>query len=319
MIDDTADAAASPPAQRRPAIANSAVDATPAVTLPPVREIVPILSGGGTRVSIHVGVLTALRDLQIAFTHIVGVSGGSIVAALAAAGWSCERMRDLAMQTDFKQFLELSLMSLLRTGGLSNGDRFEGWMDDLLERRTFADTERDLHVLATDINGGGPVLFNRQRTPTVRISQAVRYSMSVPLLFSFKTHEQHIMTDGVVLAEDALHRDWSGRGTPVVCFRLRSLGRVKQVRPNRMLPLATYVMLLVQTFMNAVSREYVHAQHWHNTIVVDTGDVSAVDFSLPPEVRRQLYETGYRTTHELLPIKLARSLSGAGQAAPRVP
>lgn len=270
------------------------------------RTIVPILSGGGTRIPSHVGVLTALRDLDIGYRHIVGVSGGSIVAALAAAGWSCERMRELAMQTDFKQFRTLSMVSLMRTGGLSNGDRFEGWIDDLLQGARFVDVEGELNVLATDINGGGPVLFNRALTPELRVSQAVRYSMSIPLLFSFKSHAGHIMTDGVVLAEDALHRDWSGEGTPVVCFRLRSQGRIKTVRLNRVLPLLTYVMLLVQTFMNAVSREYVQAQHWHNTIVVDTGDVSPLDFSLPPAVRRQLFDTGYQTTMERLPIKLGR-------------
>lgn len=279
-------------------------------------EIVPILSGGGTRVPAHVGVLSALRDLHVGYRKMVGVSGGSIVAALAAAGWSCERMRELSLETDFRQFRETSIITLLRHGGLTNGNRFETWIDDVLQGRCFGDMELDLQVLATDINGGGPVLFNRQRTPHLRVSQAVRYSMSIPLLFSFKTYEGQILTDGVVLAEDALHVDWSGDGKPVVCFRLRSKGRLRPMRSNRVLPLATYVTLLIQTFMNAVSREYVHAQHWQNTIVIDTGDISPVDFSLPPEARRILFETGYRTTIDMLPVKLARGMAAARNEPP---
>lgn len=269
-------------------------------------EIVPILSGGGTRLPCHVGILKALGELPVRFQHIVGVSGGSVVAALAAAGWSIERMQALALNTDYKQFRGYSLLSLLRTGGLSNGNRFEQWIDAQLEGRRFCDMALDLHVLATDINGGGPVLFNRERTPQLKVSQAVRYSMSIPLVFSFKTYDGRVMSDGVILAEDALHRDWSGRGVPVVCFRLRSHARRRRMKANRLFPVVTYIYLLVQTFMDAVSREYVHAQHWHNTIVVDTGDVSPMNFSLPLAARLALFEVGYSTTHEFLAQKLSQ-------------
>ena len=45
-------------------------------------SIVPILAGGGTRLPAHIGVLQALNELQIDFSHLVGVSGGSIIASL---------------------------------------------------------------------------------------------------------------------------------------------------------------------------------------------------------------------------------------------
>ena len=268
-------------------------------------EIVPILTGGGTRVSCHVGVLQALADMGITYRRIVGVSGGSIVAALAAAGWSVERMRQLALATDFGQFKGHSLMSLIRHGGLSNGDTFEAWMDRQLEGRTFADLPLPLHVLATDINGGGPVLFDTVSSPSMKVSQAVRYSISIPLMFTFKEHQGHIMADGVILSEDALHRDWSGCGVPVVCFRLRSQGRARPLQPRRMLPITTYVTMLLQTFMNAVSREYVHADHWHRTVIINTGVISAVDFALSPHQHAALLAAGYRTTREVLASKLA--------------
>ena len=268
-------------------------------------HIVPILSGGGTRLPCYVGILQALQDMGLHFHTVVGVSGGSVVASLAAAGWTVPQMKALALETDFKQFRGFSPLSLLRTGGLSSGDRFEHWMDERLQGRTFADLPKDLQVLATDINGGGPVLFNRELRPEMKVSRAVRFSMSIPLLFAFKTFDGHVMSDGVILAEDALHRDWSRTGTPVVCFRLRSEARRRPLKPNRVVPLVTYVQLLVQTFMNAMAREYVHAEYWHNTIVVNTGDVSPVDFSHPPDVKLQLLKWGYDTTREYLPRKMA--------------
>src|SRR5690625_1576211 len=272
------------------------------------REIVPVLSGGGTRYSCHIGILQALHELNFRFRHIVGVSCGSIVASLYAAGWPLDKIHELGRATDLRQFRNTSFTRLLRHGGLSDGNAFEEWMDHQLEQRCFRDLSVDLHVLATDIRAAGPVVFNRELTPDVRISRAVRYSMSIPLLFSFKTFENHIMTDGVILSEDALHRDWSATGLPVVCFRLKSNGARKPIATNRYLPVVSYVQMLTETFMQAVSREYVHADYWQKTIVVDTGDISSVSFDMTAEQKLELYDIGYRTAMTVIPLKLRELL-----------
>lgn len=269
------------------------------------KEIVPIFSGGGTRLSCYIGILQALQDMQFRFRHLVGVSGGSIVAALYATGWDLASLKALALQTDFRQFWSFSVTSLLRTGGLCNGDKFEAWLDKQLQGVTFANLPYDLHVLATDINGGGPVVFNRLHTPHLKVSKAVRFSMSIPLFFSFQPFKNHIMTDGVILSEDALHHDWSGSGLPLICFRLKSDAEARPVQTSRYFPLVSYIYMLIRTFMSAVSREYVHAEYWHNTIVINTGSISAVDFALTVEQKLELFNIGYQTASTIVPLKLA--------------
>jgi len=266
-------------------------------------RIVPIFSGGGTRLSAHIGILKALQDLNIHFDTLVGVSGGSIIASLYAKGFTVEQMKQLAVDTDFKQFTEFSLWRLLREGGLSSGNVFEAWIDAQLEGATFKDLPMALTILATDVNGGGPVLFGKDNTPDMKVSEAVRYSMSIPLIFSFKPFKEHLLVDGAILSEDALFEDWQKDGTPTVCFRLQSAPQKRAVIKKSVLLLPQYVSMLIRTFMTAISREYVNAKYWHNTVVVNTGDISAVDFSLSPEVKHQLFELGYHTTKEFLPKK----------------
>lgn len=268
-------------------------------------EIVPIFSGGGTRLSCYIGILQALQDMGFSFRHLVGVSGGSIVAALYAAGWSLQDIKALALNTDFKQFWSFSFASLIRSGGLCNGNKLEVWLDKQLKGVTFSELKCDLHILATDINGGGPVVFNRQQTPDLKVSKAVRFSMSIPLFFSFQQFENHIMTDGVILSEDALHHDWSGTGLPLICFRLKSEAEAKPLPPRRYFPLISYILMLIRTFMSAISREYVHAEYWHNTVVINTGNISSVDFSMSTEQKQQLFEIGYNTASHIVPRKLA--------------
>jgi|TARA_Y100001936_G_scaffold166193_1_gene162379 NTE family protein len=270
-----------------------------------VTQIVPIFSGGGTRLSAHIGIIKALQDMNVGFDTLVGVSGGSIIASLYAKGYTVEQMRELALVTDFKQFTEFSLVRLLREGGLSSGDVFQRWIDEQLEGAVFADLPLNLHILATDVNGGGPVLFNKQTSPDMKVSEAVRYSMSIPLIFSFKPFKEHLLVDGAILSEDALFEDWRGDGTPSVCFRLQSTEQKRKAIKKTLLQLPQYVSMLIRTFMTAISREYVNAKYWHNTVVVNTGEISAVDFSLTPEIKNTLFELGYATTKEFLPKKCA--------------
>ena len=283
---------------------------------PDFTQIVPIFSGGGTRLSAHIGIIKALHDMKVSFDTLVGVSGGSIIASLYAKGYSVEQMRELALVTDFKQFTEFSLVRLLREGGLSSGDVFQRWIDDKIEGAVFSDLPLDLHILATDVNGGGPVLFNKQTAPDMRVSEAVRYSMSIPLIFSFKPFKEHLLVDGAILSEDALFEDWRGDGTPSICFRLQSTEQKRKAIKKNLLQLPQYVSMLIRTFMTAISREYVNAKYWHNTVVVNTGEISAVDFSLSPEIKNTLFELGYSTTKEFLPKKCAGFMRGSAIEVP---
>lgn len=272
-------------------------------------KIVPIFSGGGTRLPAHIGIFQALHDLNLEFDHIVGISGGSIVSALYCCGMSLQDIMALAIDTDFKQFRGYSIFKLLKDGGLSSGDTFEKWMDTQLQGKRFSELEKNLSIVATDINGGGPVIFNKTTTPELKISEAVRYSMSIPLVFSFKQYKKHVLVDGAILSEDALFRDWSGDSTPNVCFRLKSQQVVTIRKRQAFFQLPEFVFMLIRTFMTALSREYVHAEHWHNTIVVDTGTLSSVDFNMTIEQKKQLYDAGYFAAKEFIPAKLKQLIT----------
>ncbi len=267
------------------------------------KQVLPILAGGGTRLPAHVGILKGLEDLNLSFDHLVGVSGGSIVAALYAAGKPLQELYTLALETKFNQFLGQSLITLISKGGLSTGKVFEEWIDDQLRGICFKDLDTNLYIVASDVATGEPVVFSKQESPDLKVSKAVRFSMSIPIIFSFNEYQDRILVDGSILSEDALLRDWVGDGTPAICFRLRSSASGERYSKSS-IPIINYLTLLIRSFMTTMSREYVHDEFWHNTVVIETGDTSPITFNLSQQQKEALYEIGYRTTVEVVPNKV---------------
>jgi len=266
--------------------------------------IVPVLAGGGTRLPAHVGIISALKELKIHYQHIVGISGGSIVASLVAAGRPVEDLYDLATNINFNQFRGFSLFSLIFDGGLSNGNHFEQWMDDELQGATFNDLKLNLHIVATDVKSQQPVIFDKEHTPDLKVATAVRYSMGIPLLFTFKKYKHKLLVDGSILAEDALQFDWAHNCTPVIFFRLRSSQINVNNKVNRWLPVSSYMIMLIRTFMTSLSREYISDKFWGKTLIVDTGRFSPIEFRMSKTDKHELFERGYQTALKYLPLKM---------------
>lgn len=270
------------------------------------QNIVPVLAGGGTRLPAHVGVMTALRDMEYNYDHIVGVSGGSVVASLAAFGKTPEHMRQLFRDVDFSQFRGYSLINLMLRGGLSNGKRFEQWLESEIGDVCFKDCPVELNVVATDVRSGQPVIFNRVNSPDLKVARAVLFSISIPLLFPFHHYGQYVLTDGSILAEDGLFRDWAGDHTPVFCFRLRDNRVVTENSARKILPVADYLFMLMRTFLSTLSREYMSDALWMNTVLIKADGMSPLEFHMTPEQKNSLFDSGYNTTRDYLPTKLAR-------------
>ena len=51
----------------------------------------------------------------------------------------------------------------------------------------------NLHIVATDVRAQAPVLFNRNTTPDLKVARAVRFSMGIPLVFTFKIFEGKLL------------------------------------------------------------------------------------------------------------------------------
>jgi NTE family protein len=64
-----------------------------------------VLSGGGAKGLSHIGTLKALEENHIPIDYITGTSMGGIVGALYAAGYSARQIEDIALTSDFQDWV----------------------------------------------------------------------------------------------------------------------------------------------------------------------------------------------------------------------
>lgn len=156
------------------------------------KKIAVVLSGGGAKGLAHVGVLRELLKYNVEIDFISGTSMGAIVGAIYALEGSVDliekhlkyKARDLVTFRDFSFSLK----------GLFKGVVIEEVLRGFYGTSTFKDTKIPLVINAVDLESGKEVIFREGK-----IIDAVRASMSIPVVFTPKKINGRYYVDGGIL------------------------------------------------------------------------------------------------------------------------
>lgn len=149
------------------------------------------LSGGGARGFAHAGALAAIEEAGHRPDIIAGVSAGSVVAVLYAAGVSPRHLMELFAEHKAKSFVDFRPHS----GGFFSIEPFRDFIKkNLGDYRNLEELPIPTYVGATDFDRGVSVEFH-----TGEISERVRASCSIPIAFSPVTIDGTRYVDGGVL------------------------------------------------------------------------------------------------------------------------
>ena len=132
------------------------------------------LGGGAARGFAHIGVIQVLEENGIRPDLVAGTSAGSLVAALYAAGKNPAELAQLAVNMDEGAITDWSFP----VRGLIRGEALARYVRDQTGGRTIEQLKLPLGIVATDLDSGAPILFQRGDT-----GSAVRASSAVPAVF----------------------------------------------------------------------------------------------------------------------------------------
>jgi NTE family protein len=188
------------------------------------------LSGGGARGFAHLGVLEELEKSGVEIDLVAGTSMGGIIGGLYAAGMTPEQIERTALAIRWNDFFsdkpqrgsqlftrraetEGELLTIRFDGlnpkipaALSSGQQLVNVLSSLtltssyFSKGDFANLDRKLAVVATDIVTGEEIVFERGS-----MIEALRATMGVPLAFTPLEQDGRLLMDGGLLEPIPTH------------------------------------------------------------------------------------------------------------------
>ena len=190
----------------------------------PPRRIV--LSGGGIKVVSLVGALKVIEQKGFLkkVNEVCGVSAGAFLGFLMATGIPLKQIETLVLDLDFSIIRNLKPEGFLEFPerfGIDDGTQFVKFLESIFRvilkvdpHLTFSDFvnlrrtgQLNFRCWATDLNTYSIREFSFKETPSVRIIDALRASMALPLYFtpSIDPLNGHMLTDGGIQGNLPLH------------------------------------------------------------------------------------------------------------------
>ncbi len=160
-----------------------------------------VFEGAGIRGIAYAGVLEEFEKAKLltGVTKVGGTSAGAIIALTLALGYNAEEINKIIYETNFNKFNDGryiffgGIHRMRNKYGWYRGAKFSNFLGSLIENKTqnaeitFSELHKrgfkDLYVTATCLNKQKLLTFSHETYPEMKIRDAVRISMSIPLYF----------------------------------------------------------------------------------------------------------------------------------------
>lgn len=149
------------------------------------------LGAGGAKGMTHIGVLKALEENNIAIDYITGTSIGALIGGLYALTKDIALIEKIAYQSRMKELIE-SFLDPSLTSGLIKGKKVLNPFSKYIQENTLIeDTRIPFAAVTTDLKSGKRIVLK-----SGSLKQAIRGSISLPVIFSPLRYKDYLLVDG---------------------------------------------------------------------------------------------------------------------------
>lgn len=154
------------------------------------------LGSGGAKGLSHIGVLKILEEENIKISFITGSSIGALIGGLYAKGYTAKELENLAIEIAENKEKFYNLFDLSKSlRGIIKGDKILEYIDELLNGVTFEKLLIPFIPIAVDLISGEKVYVQDGK-----VSEGIRGSISIPVIFEPFPWKDKLLIDGGVLA-----------------------------------------------------------------------------------------------------------------------
>ena len=318
-----------------------------------------VFEGGGVKGIAYIGAMEVLEKKGILknIRRVGGASAGAINALLFGLGYDNAETKEILWKLNFNAFedgsgLLLNAYRLFSKFGWYQGNFFKKWIGGLIEKKTgdrgstFGDLSRlkeargfrEISMIGTNLSTRFSEVYSAELTPNMKLVDAVRISMSIPLFFrAVRDARKDVLVDGGVLenypvklfdrekyidpadvktnSQPVPYYDETNKALEVgessfvynketLGFRLDSKEEIQTYRDRRppqshpIRGFVEYAQGLIGTLLEAQASQHLHSDDWQRTIYIDTLGVRTTQFDLDDATKKRLVESGKKNTEE---------------------
>ena len=148
------------------------------------------LGSGGSRGLAHIGVIKVLEENNIPIDFIAGSSIGAMIGGFYAAGLDIKEIEEIALSINWRRIFSILFDPHLKQG-LIGGEKLKTFIKNYINGKKFEDCKIPFAAVATDLKTGEIVILNKGE-----MAQAIRASISIPLIFKSAKIESRMLADG---------------------------------------------------------------------------------------------------------------------------
>jgi len=163
------------------------------------KRVALVLGSGGARGLAHIGAIEALEERGYHISSIAGCSMGSIIAGMYAAG-QLKEAKEWFLRVDKQLILRMMDINLLSGNSLVKGRRIIEELQKVVPDRPIEELQIPCTIVASDMMNTEEVIFRKGS-----LFEAVRASISIPLLFQPVQRGRRLLVDGGILNPLPLH------------------------------------------------------------------------------------------------------------------
>jgi NTE family protein len=273
------------------------------------------LSGGGNFGFAHVGALIELEKYMceneniIDIQNISAVSCGSIIAALYSVGYTPTQLKEIFFTLNFEELIcdsSSKYTNLYYKYGMFEAIKFETEVEKLISTKTniknctFSQIGMGLTIIATNINYQKAVYFNKENTPLMPISLAVRMSIAYPLIITPVLYEGDYYGDGGEFINYPITYFDNLEETIGIAFVAHNENMDGTLKERTVIEsTCDYFKSVATTMSRATYVAQISTKHFKRSIMVNIPDkITSVQFNLTPEQKNMLCDAGSQAVRD---------------------
>jgi NTE family protein len=302
-----------------------------------------VFEGAGMRGLAYAGVVEELEAQGIleGVEKVGGTSAGAITALMIALNYNSNEIQKILSDTEFQNFNDGGLGGISRIKnefGWYKGEEFEKWIENIIEAKTgdagimFNELDaggfKDLYVVVTSLNGQKLKVLSEDNYPNMKVKDAVRASMSIPLYFRAVFVDEHghryndykdgldVLIDGGIMGnypififDEIVNSNTSNlriANAHTLGFRIDSKDQIlqdsitRQIAPFEINSIQDYVSALYNFTMESANRNQLTEADWDRTVSISSEGIGPVIRKFSQQEKELLVQSGRNSIKQYL-------------------